>query len=183
MTGGAILGGYCESEFARWYRLGQGGGRDGHGRSSSYAFLMARSRVSIHSSEDREFCYYCSRAEFCLVLGKEGRGRKMNALTLDQQRDVEQRFQTLAARWIEITRFRSNTRVLRSDPAYQELIALGKAIVPLIMAELEREPRACWFTVLTGLTAENPVPASASGRIDEMAKAWLDWGREHGCGV
>src|SRR5208337_1578933 len=82
----------------------------------------------------------------------------MITLTPEQQQDVARRFQGLATRWIATARYCSNTQALRNHAVYQELVALGEPVVPLILLELERQPRVSWFIVLTGITGENPVP-------------------------
>jgi hypothetical protein len=102
----------------------------------------------------------------------------MITLTPEQQQDVARRFQGLATQWTSTTRYRSNTQALRNHPVYQELVGLGEPVVPLILAELEREPNVSWFTVLAAITGENPVPPALAGRVDAMARAWLDWGRQ-----
>ncbi len=104
----------------------------------------------------------------------------MIALTPEQQQDVSRRFRDLSIQWHEAGRFRSNTRTLRTHPVYSELVALGEPIVPMILEELKREADVSWFCVLSAITGENPIPASVAGRVDEMACAWLDWGRERG---
>ena len=104
----------------------------------------------------------------------------MIALTPEQQQDVARRFQDLVSQWKTTTRYRSNTHALRNHPVYQELIALGEPVVPLILAELERESSVSWMTVLVGITGEDPVPPALAGRVDAMARAWLEWGRQRG---
>ncbi len=64
-------------------------------------------------------------------------------------------------------------------PAYQRIIGLGPAVIPLILADLARQPDH-WFWALRALTGEDPVPAEARGRVKAMADAWLQWGRENG---
>jgi hypothetical protein len=107
----------------------------------------------------------------------------MITLTPEQQQDVARRFQGLATQWTSTTRYRSNTQAPRNHPVYQELVGLGEPVVPLILAELEREPNVSWFTVLAAITGENPVPPALAGRVDAMARAWLDWGRQRGYAV
>ena len=104
----------------------------------------------------------------------------MTTLTPEQQQDVARQFQGLATQWNATTRYRSNIHALRNHPVYQELVALGEPVIPLILAELEREPYVSWFTVLAAITGENPVPPALAGRVDAMAQAWLDWGRQKG---
>jgi hypothetical protein len=107
----------------------------------------------------------------------------MITLTPEQQLEVARRFQVLTRQWVEVTRYRSNTQALRSHPGFQELVALGEPVVPMILAELTREPDVSWLTVLTAITGENPVPPALAGRVDAMARAWLDWGRQRGYAV
>jgi hypothetical protein len=107
----------------------------------------------------------------------------MITLTPAQQQEVARRFQGLATQWIATTRYRSNTQALRNHPVYQQLVALGEPVVPLILAELERGSNVSWFTVLTAITGENRVPPAEAGRVDAMARAWLDWGWQRGYAV
>ena len=64
-------------------------------------------------------------------------------------------------------------------PVSQPIIALGPAVIPLLLADLERTLRH-WFGALTELTGANPVPPEDAGRIQRMAEAWVRWGRENG---
>ena len=59
----------------------------------------------------------------------------MITLTPEQQQDVARRFQGLATRWIATARYRSNTQALRNHAVYQELVAMGEPVVPLILVE------------------------------------------------
>ena len=63
---------------------------------------------------------------------------------------------------------------------FQELVALGDPVVPLILSELKREPSVTWFVVLTTITGEDPVPPAMPGRVQEMAQAWLERGQRQG---
>jgi hypothetical protein len=68
---------------------------------------------------------------------------------------------------------------MASHPAYQEIIGMGQKVVPLLLTELKRKPDF-WFVALREITGENPVPPESAGRIEEMARAWLKWGRSKG---
>ncbi|MEX2561314.1 MAG: hypothetical protein WD403_15430 [Pirellulales bacterium] len=48
-----------------------------------------------------------------------------------------------------------------------------------LLQELENEPDY-WFWALEAITGENPVPDELRGNLEEMAVAWLEWGRVHG---
>ncbi len=107
----------------------------------------------------------------------------MTTLTPEQRQEIAQRFHDLSTRWSAAIRYRSNTRSLHNHPVYQELVCLGESVIPLILEELKREPNVAWFTVLAGITEEDPVPPAVAGRVDDMAQAWLDWGRQRGYAV
>ena len=68
---------------------------------------------------------------------------------------------------------------MAEHPAYQQIIAMGLEVVPLLFRELEREPDH-WFRALHVLTGADPVPPESRGKIREMAAAWLRWGRDQG---
>src|SRR5437762_3631383 len=89
------------------------------------------------------------------------------------------RFERLAAAWKEQSRYLSNTAQMALLPPYQRIIGMGMAAVPLILDELQREPRQ-WFWALEAITEENPVPPATAGNVRQMARAWLDWGKQHG---
>ena len=92
---------------------------------------------------------------------------------------LEQRFRRLVAEWeAQVARLSSMTVRLRHR-AYREIIALGPAVVPLLLQELEQRPNH-WFAALRSLTGEDPVPPSERGRIGPMTEAWIKWGKDRG---
>jgi len=92
---------------------------------------------------------------------------------------LEQRFAELAATWKRERSPYSSSARLAEHPAYQRIIALGPAVVPLLLRELEHAPDH-WFRALHALTGVDPVPAASQGRLHDMAQAWLAWGRNQG---
>jgi hypothetical protein len=92
---------------------------------------------------------------------------------------LEERFNRLAAQWRAETAHLSSSTAIANHPAYQEIIALGPPTVPLILRELEKR-RDHWFRALTAITGANPITSESRGRIDQMAKAWLQWGKDRG---
>ncbi len=91
----------------------------------------------------------------------------------------QQRFHELVATWKRERGPYSSSARLAEHPAYQKIIRMGPDVLPLLLRELEREPDH-WFRALSALTGANPVPAHSSGKIREMAAAWLRWAREQG---
>ncbi len=92
---------------------------------------------------------------------------------------IEAQFNMLAETWYRETLHSSAYLDKILHPAYQRIIGLGKDVIPLILRELQDAP-AEWFWALRALTGEEPTTPEMAGRRDEMAKAWLNWGKENG---
>lgn len=99
--------------------------------------------------------------------------------TATAPQDFEQRFHELAAAWKQERGPHSSSARLAEHPAYRQIIQMGPDVVPLLLRELEREPDH-WFRALHALTGADPAHASSSGKLREMAEAWLRWGRAQG---
>jgi hypothetical protein len=59
------------------------------------------------------------------------------------------------------------------------LIGLGKPVIPLLLKELEKKS-GHWFWALKSISREDPVPQEYRGKVKEMTKAWLEWGKQRG---
>ena len=92
---------------------------------------------------------------------------------------LRDRFTRFAAQWKAESLHMSNAAQVAMLRSYQSIIGMGDPAIPLLLEELQREPDH-WFWALEAITLENPVPPEARGKIDEMARAWLDWGRQKG---
>jgi hypothetical protein len=93
--------------------------------------------------------------------------------------ELAKRFAELTAKWKEDKRFSSKAKSMAEHPAYREIIAMGERAVPLILADLENNG-GHWFIGLREITGASPVPEESRGKIDEMAAAWIAWGRANG---
>jgi hypothetical protein len=89
------------------------------------------------------------------------------------------RFDCLVQRWKRETAHHSNVAKRALHPAYQEIIGMGEKVVPLLLAELRRDPDD-WFWALHAITAANPVPAEFRGDVRAMTEAWFNWGLKKG---
>jgi hypothetical protein len=92
---------------------------------------------------------------------------------------LEQKFERLVKWWREENRFTSSMTKLIMHQAYQQIIGIGPAAVPLIFRELQRNPDH-WFWALTAITGDNPVKPEDAGDVERMTQAWLEWGKQHG---
>jgi hypothetical protein len=95
------------------------------------------------------------------------------------QTDIATRFAQLADRWRRETAVFSSTTEIAMNPAYQQIIGMGPAAVPLILRELEKRPDH-WFWALKAITGADPVKPEHLGRLPQMALAWIEWGKEQG---
>ena len=93
--------------------------------------------------------------------------------------NIEQRFRRLEAEWIAATGHLSSTTRLVAHPAFREIVALGAAVVPVMLRDLQERPRL-WVWALAEITGADPVPASDRGDIARMTEAWLSWAHRNG---
>src|SRR5215213_9872933 len=84
--------------------------------------------------------------------------------------DLEREFQRLAALWHEETGAYSVVAQKLAHPAHRQIIALGPAVVPLILRDLQGEG-GHWFTALRTLTGEDPTQPGSN--YEKAAAAWL----------
>ena len=78
---------------------------------------------------------------------------QMPRLSAPQQAELERTFFELANRWRDETALLSSVTRTAMHPAYQRIIGMGPAAVPLILRELEQRPDH-WFWALTAITGE-----------------------------
>lgn len=92
---------------------------------------------------------------------------------------IIRKFYTLASTWRSDVLFTSSTSKMVMHPAYQQIIGMGRDVVPLLLLELEERPDH-WFWALEAITGVDPIKPEHHGKIKEMAAAWLKWGKENG---
>lgn len=92
---------------------------------------------------------------------------------------IRARFERLAGEWRKDTRLLSSLTEMVTHPAYQRIIGLGQAAVPLLLEKLQDQPGQ-WFWALKAITGDDPVNEESRGDVKAMSDAWLSWGRRHG---
>jgi hypothetical protein len=93
--------------------------------------------------------------------------------------EIEIIFRELVNQWQQETRGISSSTELILHPSYQQIIGMGRDVVPLLLRELEQKSGR-WFWALQSITRQNPVPMELRGKTKEMIKIWLEWGRDNG---
>ena len=91
--------------------------------------------------------------------------------------DLERRFNDLAEEWKYETAHHSMMSSIVLHKSYQEIIGLGRDVLPLILKKLSIESNH-WFWALRAISGEDPVPACEVGKLDAMRDAWLKWGHD-----
>ena len=90
-----------------------------------------------------------------------------------------ERFEELAHRWEEETFFLSRSDRAIAHPVHQEIVNLGRPVVPLILERM-RSQGGHWFEALQQITGEDPISPADYGNIAAMQNSWLQWGEDHG---
>lgn len=98
---------------------------------------------------------------------------------LQSEASITQKFRKLADQWQTETRHLSLVSDIVLNSAYQQIIGMGSAAVPLLLQELKKQPDH-WFWALRSITGENPITPTDRGHLKKMSEAWLAWGKEHG---
>ncbi len=115
--------------------------------------------------------------ERSLLSEKLNTGNQLTASS--KQIELEATFAKLVKQWREENHGVSSTNQMSMHPAYQQIIGMGEAAIPLLLKELEKKSGQ-WFWALKSITREDPVPPEHRGRTSEMIKIWLEWGRQKG---
>lgn len=96
-----------------------------------------------------------------------------------QEADHATKFYNLKTQWEAETVMLSSITEIAMNPAYQQIIGMGLVVIPLILTDMREKP-GHWFWALKSITGKDPVLPEQRGRIKEMTKAWLNWGKEQG---
>ncbi|MCW8138043.1 MAG: hypothetical protein KIT58_03970 [Planctomycetota bacterium] len=93
--------------------------------------------------------------------------------------EVAQRFARLCESWKAHTGALSALDDIVLHPAYQRIIGMGEAALPLILRSLEAEPYH-WFWALSAITDHDPDIDEEDANVESLSAYWLRWGRERG---
>jgi hypothetical protein len=99
-----------------------------------------------------------------------------------ESKDLAEKFQALRLQWHEQRGISSSATAIVMCEAYQRIIGLGPAALPIIFAQLNSEGDRpdLWSWALRMITQQNPVPDEFRGNGKAIARFWLEWARQHG---
>lgn len=100
---------------------------------------------------------------------------------LTEQLFTQLRFQLLAEKWKEESKYLAFAKDSLQLPNYQAIINMGKMALPHILADMQQQPNH-WFSALKAITGENPVLPEHKGNIQSMTNDWLLWGKKNQIG-
>jgi hypothetical protein len=101
------------------------------------------------------------------------------ALAPESTKAIEETFFNVAEQWKSETAPYSSIRRKKQHPLYRQIVEIGEAAVPLILADLNRKPSHL-FWALGEITGESPAENSNARNFLDVVKAWLKWGRAEG---
>lgn len=81
--------------------------------------------------------------------------------------------------WNAETAHLSSASRIINHPAFQEIISIGKPVVPFMLRDLTERPRL-WVWALPVILEVDPVAESDRGNIARMSDAWLTWAKKNG---
>lgn len=84
------------------------------------------------------------------------------------------KFKIIYNQWLQDSLFDSLPDRMRRYDSYQQIVAMGDRVVPLIAAELRQKPSFI-FLALEEITKNDPVPKATRGNLRETVNAWLSW--------
>lgn len=90
-----------------------------------------------------------------------------------------ERFQRLKGEWLRSIGPTDKLSDMYMLPAYQRILRLDRAAIPLLIQELRTAPN-WWFWALEMITEQNPVSQEHLGNLRLMTKDWLDWADARG---
>ena len=136
-----------------------------------HADLTAQAQGSIRDEE----CPHCQP-------NPDGEWRRQSKTCMQDEAEPAdaERFEELADRWEEETFFLSRSDRAIAHPVHQEIVNLGRPVVPLILERM-RSQGGHWFEALQQITGEDPISPADYGNIAAMQNSWLQWGEDHGC--
>ncbi|MFH1114533.1 MAG: hypothetical protein V1792_11480 [Pseudomonadota bacterium] len=125
--------------------------------------------------------YKRKRETECFVVSKEVMqpSAVLQSSSVRPTRRQKEEFERLAEQWRNEVMFLSDTEERITHPAYERIISMGRAIVPLLLRRVQ-EAHEHWFYALERITGEDPVDPEDVGNVENISRAWVEWGRSRG---
>lgn len=142
--------------------------------------VRALSRIGRAITQGRSYDANEQRKLVLHAYGLSSDGSPLNDPEHRQAR-VGREFNRLAREWEAETAIYSFVDMKVSHPAYRKIINLGKDVIQYLLRDMRDSP-GYWSDALVELTGNDPVPDDAA-TLDDVAAAWVKWGRSAGYDV
>ena len=107
---------------------------------------------------------------------KPGRSGACEEGAFSPKRALVEEFAQLVSKWKRDTRHSSSIMKSILHPAYLRIIGLGRPVLPLLLAELRRNPDH-WFVALSSVAGTDA--AEHTETFGQAVEAWLSWGKKN----
>ncbi len=104
-------------------------------------------------------------------------GLMAGVVVVYRENNIVIRFNELVSQIEQDCLLASSPSQIALHPAYQEMIGMGKIIMPLLIEKLDESP-TFWFWALQAISGANPVPKSHRGNVPQMVIDWKLWFNE-----
>jgi hypothetical protein len=92
-----------------------------------------------------------------------------------------QLFDSLVSEWFDDTKWHSSISSIVKHPAFTKIVGLNRAGARFILERMaEGDVHVHWFPALKDITGADPVPDYERGRVSQMTRRWLEWGKAEG---
>jgi hypothetical protein len=90
-------------------------------------------------------------------------------------------FNQLVEALLSDTHLLSSLSDITLHPAFRAIVAdLGRPALPFILERMSKgEIRVQWFPMLKRIAKCDPVPSEKRGRLRQMAREWIRWGKNN----
>jgi hypothetical protein len=95
--------------------------------------------------------------------------------------ELFQMFKKLLQEWERDTAFHSSYNVIQNHPNNQKIVDLGNRVIPLLLEETRKSPdMKCHMSLKILTNVKLDVPKEHIGKTKEIARLWVNWGKEAG---
>jgi len=92
--------------------------------------------------------------------------------------NIASRFNQLASEVEEDCMMLSSTTQISLHSSYQQIIGIGKKVIPLLITRLDKTPNF-WFKALESITGRNLIPKQDRGYLNKEKAHWKNWAKEN----
>lgn len=98
------------------------------------------------------------------------------ALTIEESNRAV--FEYMSSDWLSDTQWVSSISTITRHPRFAAIKQIGPSVIKFVLEHLAKgDLQPHWFPLLKDISGQDPVPPQSRGRISEMAREWMAWGK------